>query len=456
LNPAVRQLLIGPRGLRGTFDAPSGSSSPKIVVLSATDDLFVITPKRAGTSAVLCEMVRGVVTSTDSLGGNQQFWRRTNTRNALGAWIRKKTASAFSGVWTTGTVSLPDHHPNATGGTQLDYSTSSTNGDYREFEITIGSGGKFSLGFLKSGTSTTSCTVSIPADGGFTPQVISTRRSGGTNEIGEVEFTYQPGACTVRVAHTGTGGQPLYILGANFRSILSANAFDPGTSGYDSWGYVRDNNHYNNGSGANDYAIFSKTDQKWGGSFHGGETATNAPVMRMDGQNVALVAGVPIIGRKFEIEQATAIQWSREALRTNSLTTFDVDGVVRLDAEFNGSVICETFVAGMSTSYATAPAGSFTGGFSDVVSPISASYATESRNALPIATRYVQSNPATGQQIVLSVTQFASYADSEYKGPHVWAAVAGPYFKPYNSPIQGFTEGRMVRQAKFSFAAEFI
>jgi hypothetical protein len=429
--------------------------TPKIAVLIGADDLYVFTTKRDGSAAVLCRMVRGVVSSSSSLGVSGEFWRRTQTRNVLGAWVRQITASATSGTWNTASVVLVDHHPDATAGTQLTYDRTTTNGDYKEYTITVGPEGRFTLGFLKSGTSSLSATVSIPADVGFTPQEFSTRRSGATNEIEEREFSYQPGECVVRVTHTGVTGAPLYLLGANFRSILSANQFDPGNSGFDSYAWVRDAKEYVSVDGANDYAIYSKTAALWGGSYHGGETATSTPAMKVNGVAVTLSTGVPVMGSEFSIEQATEIAWATETIATQSTTKFIANGEMSLDVSMSGSVVCEKFIAGMNSSYATQSAGVFTGGFSEMTEPESETFSAEGEHPQAISTRYVQLNPATGQKIISRITVYPSYAQSSHGAPFVWATTAGPYFKFYNAPIYELTAGATLTATSFNYTVAF-
>lgn len=432
--------------------------SPKIVAFNTADSVYVVTPKANRSGAVMCEMVRNVTTTLDSMGGSQERWRRARTYNLKDAWICKKNATTLSGTWSTYTPTFADVATGATGPatlTNLPARTTTTNGDYAEYSVSVGQDGKFTLGFLMTGSSCTDALISIPADTTFTAQHINTRRTGVSNQTMQAEFTYRPGSHTVRVTHNGTTGNTLYVFGANFRSVLSNASWNVNPGSYDAWGYARDDSYYNLSDGANDFAVFSHIDQKWAGSYHGGETASSAAVWRLDGTVFTPTSGAPVIGRDVVIEQQTTIAWATESLTSWSTDRFTLDGSHAFSAAFTGSVTAETFITGMSTSYATASGAAFTGGFTQIISPKLLNITGESRNQLPRSNRYVQRNPTTGQRITLDVTVHPDYTRNAYGGLHVWGSISGPYCKPYNAPIHDASAGKVVTDMAFEMLASF-
>ncbi|WP_417329165.1 hypothetical protein [Halomonas cupida] len=400
------------------------TSSAKLVYRVNEDRYFVMTKKtgrrRAG---VIFELIKGLTTPTNSLGVNAEFLRAGWVYNCTGIYTWRNDGTE-SGTWSDYTVPASywghDTDDEMRGATIRSGSSGST----VSYPVGIPSNGKpITVGVLGTAGSPT---FDIKIDGVVVKSMDASDWSGRINAI---QIDVPPGNHTVLVEHTGASGS-LYVVGVNLRPIDEVTPDE----NYNEWAAYRNSSlpYYVQNQGAHDYAIFDRTSQLWGGSFHGGETAPVAEFV-LDGISDALpiyADGALACHEDIYLRQRTLIDWSGEGsgqIQTESLTKFH-DGQIQLDMAFT-SVGSPFYAQRFYTSMHGAHEN-----FNRVLFPEERGITLDGNAILlgqqsKVILRHAGSNS-------LSITDIRLYDDHEsnYGGVRI-EPIAGSYNKIYYGPV---------------------
>ena len=421
---AIRDALLDLRTVVRAFEQPRPTIERHYpIALQVVDANTVRVFVKKDRAYLLLTMSKGAGTSTDSEAGNTEFWRQTTVVDVSGgAYVLDTTAptegtthASAVDAWASSTFSLGTNGANRL----LPYRETQQQGDYLEWTVT---GPTVSVGFVASVAGGADMDVSI--DGA----VIDTVNNNSTAEgIFRREYSVSPGTHTLRIAHNdATPSARAYVIGPNFFPLDEAlPGLTYGTAVY----YGRDDTAYPGyitNAGAHEYAIRNDATGKWAGSYHGGETAEDAAIWRLDGVATTLSVGDVRVCKRLKVEQHTSIAWanSSETLETRSTWDFHDKGC-SLECAMYGSVTARSFFTHMtptSTTFARVlfPADVDTSGAHALISG--------GRVLLGRSNKVVQQHPSTGRTITSWFT-LQPGEQSSYGGAYV--LIDATYLKVY-------------------------
>lgn len=402
------------------------TNSPKVMYRISEDRYFVMTRKPGMRNhGVIFEIIRGITTTTNSLGGNAEFFRIGWVYNNTGIYFYRKTPDVESGTWESYTVPASyllhdtDNEQRAAA-----IRRTSVDGAYSEFTVSVRPGQKVNVAFL--GTSGSS-DAEISVDGTLVKTVVTSDAEG---RVWPVEIDVPPGNHTIRVTRPAGSGW-LYLFGLDFASITDVRP----NQNMDEWAAYRNPDMilYVQNQGAHDYALYDADADLWGGSFHGGETLQVGNVV-LDGEASTFPGfsdGALFCRGDIYLRQRTVIDWTNAGsgrVETESLTVFR-DGQVEIATSFRCMDGAQNFAR-----FYTAMHGCHID-FDRMILPYQQALPTvDGENLLTgheskIILRHAASDS-------LSVTEFNTYFDhgGEYGGGRV-ARAAGQYNKIYYGPV---------------------
>ena len=410
--------------LNSPLDAHSavGSGFEKIVYEDG-GRVCVITRGGAGQAGILHEIVTGNVVApslpSSSLNGNWEFYRTTLCRGLLTAFVYNQVATE-TGAWED--YAIPDSFLDSSGAVsliKLGCRKSIAIGNEIELTAQAGRDGKIRLGLF--GTASSPVSQEIKIDGVVVKNV-------NLQSIGVwlLELETTPGTHTVSLTHDPSGTS-LYVIGVNIYELKDLHKA-PLDSVFTNVAPYQKGPSYIKSDGAHDYAIRSKVDNLWGGSYHGGETRRADPMWYLDGLPVdPTISNYVGVGKAFSLFQQTQINWSTESLNLNSMTTFS-DSDINMIVATEGTVRAITFHAGMCGT-----SDSFKGLMSNRyiadVTAVSGSQSIGRVNSL------TQINQDTGRKITLRATIQGFENSPDYGGATVTYA-SGLYNKVYFGPVR--------------------
>lgn len=432
-NTKLTGMILNHSGMRGVsvngfsqdnirnFLAEPCEKNP-MLVQRVSGSLYRVMSRKQGRrgGGIMTEVIRDAVTADNSLGGPAQLLRAALTHNCTGIYAWRGTANVTGGTWEDFVIpanNLGHGSDNIYRDTTIRRSNSVN--AYAEFNVSVALGQKINVAIYGTAGGTTAAEVLV--DGvvvaTVNPQLFA-------NQLYPVEVSAPPGSRVVRVRNASGIANYLYVAGVNFHRI---DQIHPRFT-YDNWSVYRNSSlpHYLNTTGANDYAIFDADAQLWGGSFHGGETAS-AQSLVIGGSQVSLVDGQIASTDDFYIRQITSIDWSSAGggvVSTESLLTF-LDGQTEMKASFRPAAgttpNIQRFHTGMN---------SLSELFTRVVFPQSLSIATSEIPLGQVSKVVMRDNVSNA----LAITEFDIHADIESdRGGAYIAPAAGSYNKVYYS-----------------------
>ncbi|QOE09560.1 hypothetical protein IE322_05725 [Pseudomonas asiatica] len=432
-NTKLTGMIINHSGMRGVsvngFSQdnhrnflPEPCEKNPMLVQRVSSSLYRVMSRKQGRrgGGIMTEVIRDVVTADNSLGGSAQLLRAAITHNCTGIYSWRGTANATDGTWEDFIIpaaNLGHGSDNIYRDTTIRRSNSVN--AYAEFNVSVSRGQKINVAIYGTAGGTSAAEVLV--DGVV---VAAVNPQSFANQLYPIEISVPPGSRVVRVRNASGISNYLYVAGVNFHSIDQVHA----RFTYDNWSVYRNSSltHYLNTTGANDYAIFDADAQLWGGSFHGGETASSQSLV-IGGSQVSMVDGQISATDDFYIRQITTIDWSGAGggiVSTESLLTF-LDGQTEMKASFRPAAgttpNIQRFHTGMN---------SLSELFTRVVFPQSLSIST-SEIPLGQISKVVMRDSVSN---ALAVTEFDIHADIESdRGGAYVAPAAGSYNKVYYS-----------------------
>jgi len=349
-------------------------------------------------------------------------WRISNIQLAVEVLVGYQAESNHSGTWSS--LTLSNGVPTHTSGSAYTYLTTTTASAWKEFTVTVPEDGWFSVTFLRSAGSTTSCTVSV--DG---VAIDSTFSLVATADRWTKEYRTTPGSHVIRVAKNTADATSLHIIGVNFSKLKNART----DVSRDTYGYYRNTTLFPDPctqSSSNTYAMYDTDAAKWGGGYHGGETGITTTVL-LDGVATAISSGDLKVAKGFAINQSLSIDWSGSGGGTLAVVSsygFS-SGQCHFDQSFTGSI--------NSSSFFTTLCG-VAEGYTKTVYPSSKTITdTADGSYLPVGktNRCTYLEPTTGMRFTIDHTTFANEQNT-YSGSQIWRVV-GSYHKYYYGPVIG-------------------
>ncbi len=422
--------------LNSTAFTPVAAASPKFVLWrTASGDTagsYYVAARKPGGGGVLFRVRRDVVTSTDSLGVASEIYRSTTIDDIASAADGRIGAALFrshtsqTGTWTTSSIGAATLGFSGTTMTVTNvvgaYSAPSTTTPNSTivFDVNPDGAGRANVCFLSTGNGATAEITEVGT--GNVLKTLSLARVGASSnvfvqtiELGRSEPTQ------ISVKHTGTSGQPMTVLGAQWYWLS-----DPGvnmtTAKYNAYLYcINAGRPYSNNNGASDFAFreaLSESDD-WGGSLHGGQSVS-IQTARLDAK--AVNSSNPYqAGIDFVVYQESTISWASGggdgSLFVRQWLTYSLDGTEDLQVSLSGDVLVRRAYDMMSTTYE---------GFTQVVEPFMADIIPGGDLPLGATGTVTQRNPTTGQWVTTS--------GPVHEGAFIRNA-AGLYSKLYGGPL---------------------
>lgn len=431
-----------------TIQALFGSVTPKIIARADANNFYLLMPK-AGTrgTGLLYQISQGSAVGdagAGSVGTNYQLFRVTKVIETLRGVGCLHTPSGTSGTWSGPTSYSFSGQASGFGigaWNSVKYYQTTEQNAYKEYSVTIGKGGKFSVGFIVGTGKTTGAKVSIDGVDVDTFSLVAS-----ATDVWIKEYSAAPGTHTVRVTKTDAGVTPLQVFGCNF---YDADQFPDGNN-LDSLGYARTANYYKNTStGAIEYAMQAAGTGKFAGSYHGGETRSALKIL-VDGLDISAAAtGAVYAGRDIRLVQDTTVNTTAGSVAVQSVTQFLLAGGHTFTATADcGSVPLSYFYTHMDVVEV---------GFNKLTYPQTidmSEYENNSQIKLGPSELTVLENPTTGQRSATWSRQFETKYNS-YKGARVWVSEEN-YFKPYNGPVVDYSTGAAIGKLSWTSAHAYF
>lgn len=430
---------IAADGYSGQADAPAisallGAVEPKVLAKADANNWYLLVPK-AGTrgTGLLYQLSQGSAVGDAGAGsvggGNYNLLRVAKVVEVLRGVGCQHTPSGTSGTWTgPSSYSFAGQASGFGVGawSSVKYYQTTEQNAYKEYSVTVGKGGKFSLGFIVGTGKSTAVKVTLDTVDVDTFSLVASASGEWIKE-----YSAAPGVHAVRVTKTDANTNPMQVFGANFYDAANF----PDGNNLDSLGYARTANYYKNAStGAIEYAMQAAGTGKFAGSFHGGETRSVFKIL-VDGTDVSAGAtGSVYAGRDVRLVQETSVDTTAGTVAVQSTTQFLRSGGHVFSAVADaGTVPLSFFYTHMDVLEV---------GFNRMVFPRTidfSGYADNSQVAIGPAELTMMENSTTGQRAATWSRQFET-AYNAYKGARVWVS-SGVYNKPYNGPAVAFDAG---------------
>ena len=309
---------------------------PKALLNIDANTYYAFVEKETGDGYVLTKLINNITTTTDSLATTTSditSFRSNGSLNCVDVLVGQRIHTAEQGVWTDGNLVIGV--PTYDGGAEYQYMTA-VGSVWREFSVPIGIDGTFSVTWQKSASNTTDAFVEV--DGVSIDSGINLVEAAA--ELFTKTYTgFSNKTVTVRV---GCLTNRTYIVGIDFSPLKDSVR----TDGLDHIGYYRNSaiNDYCISNSANDYAIYDKDAELWGGSYHGGESAIVTSFL-LNNNSVSLSTGESVVGSSLKLKQSMTVDWSLSgggSIDIKEEYTFLIGGYA-LDTNFKGSVNAESF-----------------------------------------------------------------------------------------------------------------
>jgi hypothetical protein len=399
--------------------------SPKAIYKDSADKLSIIMKRKTG-GFIKAEHVYNSFTSGSSdAGGASETWRLANTRHLSACYVYKQTSSSeTAGAWgAPQNMLFGQAFPAGTvQGKAVTFRAASAVDAEISWEIEASSVGEVrQLAIYSTGGS--SSTVELYVNGvlqrSFSAVLV------GTNYILPVKFE-----CTVMGTNTiklkKVGGVFLNVIGVDYYNLDET----PSAAIADTLSYGDYNKKYTTGTGAQEYAFFSVAQQKWMGQVHGGETASVAAILTVDG----VVTPIPVTDEHFivcdalSLYQQSRMQVGSDYMDVKTTYNYAADSSVYFTCSMEGNATVDKAYTTMSTTNET---------FDEVSFPF-VQRLVPNKNLLLRTNAVTQFNRFTGQRLTTSLTLYPmggnTGANMTANGPYV-ALVAGSYAKLYYGPV---------------------
>lgn len=398
-------------------------SVPKLLWRNSAILDYCIVQKR-NDGYVLEGFVKDSTTTSESLAtttSDATRRRLSEVLNAVWAGVYLKTAAVESGVWTSATISNPVNViPTYTSGRALNSRFTTVNGAYAEFSV-LPKDGLVQFALLTGASSTATATVAV--NGTTVATIAPVAGVSNTIKIYSIPANGFPDtqAVTVRLTHTGVAGTRLQIIGFNFYELKDWRG-----QANDDFAYFRNSAYadYLTQSSANDAVIREYVSNKYGISYHGGETNIVSD-WKSAGAIVAPSVGGFVVANDLKLVNSADVSWA--AFGGGSIhidaTWYPSAGGVSHSAQISGDVVVKEIYNHMFGCPES---------FTDVVTPVRidlTAVADGSRNTLGRTSQVIMRNPTTGQRIIADMTLY-DREQNQYGGTHVWKVI-GSYLKMY-------------------------
>ncbi|WP_417788336.1 hypothetical protein [Stutzerimonas xanthomarina] len=400
----------------------------KKAVFEKDGAVWCITQGGASGAGVAFEILTGNTAApslpSSSINVSFEYWRVAVVRAVKEAWLYRLPV-AETGAWSDYTPPDADFGSDALGAVPWSFRRSQNAGNTISFSANADRRGLLRIAFF--GTATTPSSQPIKVDGVVTKTVNTV-----DSRLWVVEIESTPGTHTIEIEHDPSGAN-LYVGGVNCYALSETESLDDSVV-FDAVAYYSQSPSYTTNRNAHDFAFRSKTNDLWGGSYHGGHVQRAAPEWQFDGvSRDPTVPGFVQTCVGFSLKQATSVDWSladpaySEYLDIDDLLRFG-DGQTQHLVHVEGNLLAHTFHPGMSGS---SPAMTRTWGtkYSEDNSML-----PEGNNPYGRTTRTTQQAPG-GRGISCDFTDWEFY-NSPYYGGLTVSNSPGAYNKVYYSPVR--------------------
>ncbi len=421
------------REISPAYIPPAMTRSNKMCLYRNDDSTFyAITKKPRG--YLLTVLRKNIVTTDDSEGLPTDLLRTTIVHDIDDAYLTSNSAPTKSGTWSYYEYFRGTH------GIVMHINTTAAQNAYIEFSFT---GAETQLGLMSSASGSD---VEVRIDGNIVETFNTTRP---TAELFTRKYAnLLPGTHTIRVTKTNAGGN-MYVCGVNFYSLKDAPV-----ASYDSMYYYRNNTTYPPyifNSGAQEYAVMNYKNNRFAGSYHGGETLISRDV-RLDGIATDILSIKAVVCNNIDITQRTVIKWSGvaapDSLNTMSTLRF-FDSGYEFRAAMDGEVHAKRFFTAMTTTSDLFDELLFPYRIPDI-STASLPIIANNRVSLGRVNMIVQRHAASGRKVTTSWNVHPN--DNLLRGgAYIWI-VPGAYNKLYYA----LNEDRLATVKNISFTVQKI
>ncbi len=431
---------VGAELLGGVIRDIKPSTQPRIAPSLQTKILkeAVVLGKKAWyviSPSYICEVVTGNVADpslpSSSMNGSWDMWRTGIIRKVSRAAVFKKPE--VSGTWTdyksTGMFDGIDM-------LSFSYKRTTVAGSIATFtDIKIDETGICKIAFLATTTSNSSQEVKV---NGVTAGVFDLSSPTGGLYIKVIDVPCGNGIKTITIENVSG---IFYLLGANYCQLSDAkDSLDVDDC------YVFTSNYgYTSNRGAHDYAFKSRTNNLWGGSYHGGQTSLAEP-FATDGKGKTMLntdTGM-VLAKGLVIHQKTRITW-------NANESFDIDEIRKFgDVEIFEKVVGVGFLQAHTMHFGMTG----TSPYFDTI--FGNKYIKDMPDGLEIIGKTndtIQIAEEVGRMLVAEWSEPEIYECLPYDGNTV-SAVTGAYNKVYQAPIRNTNVA--VSRFSYSFNRKFM
>lgn len=273
-------------------------------------------------------------------GGSCENWRPCQVEYLTDVFVFKRATSAEVGTWGDLSTAVSAWFSGAAGGSVPQAHSSGSGAAEIAWTVDGEIGDEGYVGVYRSGASSTSVNLQV---NGVTQTTFDA--SNGSNDVMRVKYELTAhGSNEIRLVKASGG---LYPFGPNFYSLKDL----PSGRSVDTIAWGDYDNDYVDNTGAHEYALFSNSEQKWFGSYHGGETADTAALLYVDSvsQTFPATAGTVYVGDNITLRQdVTLASDGADTFSINSEYIYYGDGHRVFNCSGTGNVTVEQFYTGMT------------------------------------------------------------------------------------------------------------
>lgn len=382
--------------------------STKAIERLSEDRYYVVSRLPYSNKYVMFLLERGIVTTTNSVGGDAELLRPTFVYNINHAYVYAHARNGYGGTWEEWSYRI-DSNDTVYRNILFWRNSSRTLNDYLRFDITVPENGEFNLMFYSTPSSDPAARITVD-----------------NVEVGTVDLQSFDGRILIRTfkAPPGTRQVRIYTSGNYYIYVAGYNAYKVGEAPsrvyIDSLAFSGGGNPYISNKGAMEYAFYDADENVYYGSYHGGETLIDERV-QLDGENSGIVVGDVVVRKSFAIKQTTNIH---NKFTSNTLYQIRGDGLLEFTANITGNANLATAYNCMTTT---------NNAFNQVLFPKKVSTIQEGETYLGRTNKVIQENPNTGQKITTMLTLFKN--DNNALGGVFIRRTDGAYNKVYYGKV---------------------
>lgn len=327
-----------------------GGGLHKKVVYRKSSSVLSVLMKRRGRGYVESEhWYNSYGTASTDTAGSSENWRQCVTRYISEVYLYKHTADdETASAWGSSTnIVLTQSFPTGTASAiQLQYRSTGTLNAEIAWNVNaekVGQVGYVGIYSTAGSTNQFELYVNGTLQGTYSATLV------GTQYILPVKYTLdQSGTNEVRLKKTGANA--LNVIGAEFWTLDEY----PGNRTVEDIAYGDYDEDYVDNNGASDYALFSVAEQKWFGSYHGGETKRSDPSFFLDSvsETIPATTGDFLVGDHVLLQQKTTIAVGSDTMDVDSDYTYYEDSMVKFDCTMEGSCTVDKAYTCMSATSA--------------------------------------------------------------------------------------------------------